>query len=383
MAADRTEYTPIVWVNDVTALNQANLNHLEQGIYKNSLLSRENAILLDEIYDSFITNLNVSFDSSTDILLFSIGNENELNNKWHKVFSISIDTHKIELNNLDTNKLDKKTSSGNFIYSHNGTSQSEIPYGSEVNNGFLITDENGRLKIIDPYDLKDATNKDYVDSQDASLLNSINNTYAKKTELNSTNAEINGIKEGTITVNKSLKDSDGNTINTTYVKIANIIDSLASTSTTQPLSANQGRVLQGKIDTILNLIASNDTDLDTVQEIVTYIKNNKSLIDGVTTNKVNVSDIVDNLASQLANRPLSANQGYILKALIDALNNTKANTADVYTKEGAQLMVDNKLNSVTNMNIITNNDKSKIYSHRLVIKGEKVFLAITDITETE
>ena len=194
-------------------------------------------------------------------------------------------------------------------------------------------------------------------------------------------SSVTNILNGTSVVGKALKDSDGNTINTTYVKIANIIDSLVSTSTTQPLSANQGRVLQGKIDTILSLIASNDTDLDTVQEIVNYIKNNKSLIDGVTTNKVNVSDIVDNLTSQLANKPLSANQGYVLKALIDTLSNTKANAADVYTKEEAGAVMDTKISGITGVNVITDKDEDKVFDHRLLIKGKKVYLAVTDISE--
>ena len=36
----------------------------------------------------------------------------------------------------------------------------------------------------------------------------------------------------------------------TYLQIANIIDNLISTDTTKPLSANQGKVLKGQIDTI-------------------------------------------------------------------------------------------------------------------------------------
>lgn len=70
----------------------------------------------------------------------------------------------------------------------------------------------------------------------------------------------------------------------------------------------------------LNALAdSDDTTLDQMSEIVTYIKNNKSLIDNVTTTKVNVSDIVDNLTTNVSNKPLSAAQGVVLKALIDAI----------------------------------------------------------------
>ena len=50
-----------------------------------------------------------------------------------------------------------------------------------------------------------------------------------------------------------------------------------------------------------------------------YIKRNRSLIDGITTSKVNVSDIIDNLTTNVTNKPLSAAQGVALKALIDAI----------------------------------------------------------------
>ena len=64
---------------------------------------------------------------------------------------------------------------------------------------------------------------------------------------------------------------------------------------------------------------SDDTTLDQFSEIVAYIKNNKTLIDGITTKKVSVTDIVDNLTSSTANKPLSAKQGKILKDLIDSI----------------------------------------------------------------
>jgi hypothetical protein len=70
----------------------------------------------------------------------------------------------------------------------------------------------------------------------------------------------------------------------------------------------------------LNALAnSSDTDLDQLAEIVAYIKANKSLIDSITTSKVSVADIVNNLTTNVTNKPLSAAQGVALKALIDAI----------------------------------------------------------------
>lgn len=54
-----------------------------------------------------------------------------------------------------------------------------------------------------------------------------------------------------------------------------IVDALNSTASGQPLSANQGRVLKGLIDTINTALQSDDGTLDELQEIVDYIKLNR------------------------------------------------------------------------------------------------------------
>ena len=93
-----------------------------------------------------------------------------------------------------------------------------------------------------------------------------------------------------------------------------------STHNTNTEAHNDIRELITGLTTRLNALAdSDDTTLDQLSEIVAYIKNNKSLIDGITTSKVNVSDIIDNLTTNVTNKPLSAAQGVALKALIDAI----------------------------------------------------------------
>lgn len=64
---------------------------------------------------------------------------------------------------------------------------------------------------------------------------------------------------------------------------------------------------------------SDDETLDELSEIVAYIKSNKELIEAITTSKVNVSDIINDLVTNVANKPLSAAQGVALKKLIDDL----------------------------------------------------------------
>lgn len=83
---------------------------------------------------------------------------------------------------------------------------------------------------------------------------------------------------------------------------------------------NDIRLLIEGLNTRLNAVAnSSDVNLDQLAELVAYIKANRSLIEQVTTNKVSVSDIIDNLTTNVSNKPLSAAQGVALKALIDAI----------------------------------------------------------------
>ena len=89
---------------------------------------------------------------------------------------------------------------------------------------------------------------------------------------------------------------------------------------TSGISHNDIRLLVAGLTSRLNAIAdSDDTTLDQLSEIVAYIKSNKNLIDSVTTSKVNVTDIIDDLETNVGNKPLSAKQGVLLKGLIDAI----------------------------------------------------------------
>lgn len=84
----------------------------------------------------------------------------------------------------------------------------------------------------------------------------------------------------------------------------------------------------------LNAIAnSTDEDLDQIAELVEYIKDNRELIEQITTGKVSVSDIVDNLSTNVATKPLSAAQGVALKGMIDDTNTALANKPDLTATE--------------------------------------------------
>ena len=123
-----------------------------------------------------------------------------------------------------------------------------------------------------------------------------------------------------------------------------VVDNKISTHNTSTTAHNDIRELISGLTTRLNTLAnSDDTTLDQLSEIVTYIKNNKSLIDGITTSKVNVTDIVNNLTTSVANKPLSAAQGVAIKTLIDALQDElDSHTHAIADVSGLQTALDGK-----------------------------------------
>lgn len=93
-----------------------------------------------------------------------------------------------------------------------------------------------------------------------------------------------------------------------------------STHNTKTDAHNDIRLLITALTTRLDALAnSDDTTLDQMAEVVACIKSNRGLIEQVTTGKVSVADIVNNLTTNVTNKPLSAAQGVALKALIDAI----------------------------------------------------------------
>ena len=100
--------------------------------------------------------------------------------------------------------------------------------------------------------------------------------------------------------------------------------STVSQHNTDATSHNDLRLaLKGLTDRINAALDSDDTTLDQMSELVAYIKSNKNMIDAITTSKVSVADIVNNLTTNVSNKPLSAAQGVVIKTLIDALRNDK------------------------------------------------------------
>ena len=112
-----------------------------------------------------------------------------------------------------------------------------------------------------------------------------------------------------------------------------ITNSISAHNTSADAHGDIRELITGLTTRLNTLADSDDTTLDQMSEIVEYIKSNKSLIDSITTNKVNVSDIINNLTTNVTNKPLSAAQGVAIKSLIDSLQtvvDSKANSAHIH-----------------------------------------------------
>lgn len=78
--------------------------------------------------------------------------------------------------------------------------------------------------------------------------------------------------------------------------------------------------LTDRLDALAN---SDDETLDQLAEIVAYIKDNRNLIDAVTSGKISYSDLVTNYSTDDDEKPLAASVAVKLKSLIDQLDADK------------------------------------------------------------
>ena len=145
-------------------------------------------------------------------------------------------------------------------------------------------------------------------------------------------------------VSGELKQINEKYIPETYVKTLDLNNALNAHSTNTEAHNDIRLVIQSLVTKVNDLLDSDDTTLDQMSEIVAYIKGNRELIESVTTSKVNVSDIIDNLITNMSDMPLSAAQGVRLKALIDSIKvpvkvSELQNDSEFINQEGVEEIV--------------------------------------------
>ena len=170
--------------------------------------------------------------------------------------------------------------------------------------------------------------------------------------------------------------------------LSSSIQTSISSHNTSTTAHDDIRTLINNLTTRVNAVAdSEDIDLDQLSEIVAYIKSNRSLIDNVTTSKVSVSDIIDNLTSTSANKPLSANQGRVLNtsiaSLTTKLNNHIDSLSNVENKSSETIRSEiTKKNVIDALGYIPGTSSTEPITYTLSKSGSKIILTSSEGTET-
>lgn len=177
---------------------------------------------------------------------------------------------------------------------------------------------------------------------------------------------IQGISSGAVTAEQietalGYIPANSSTVATQFNSIQNDVDtkidatqhsSLVSTATlnsavaaVQDGVATEGNTLAklyALIQSINTLLTSDNANLDTLQEVVDFVETHQSDLTSLGANKLNISDVINNLTSLETAKALSAAQGKVLSDLIalkeDAIT---AGSANQYIKGNKTLGVFN------------------------------------------
>ena len=109
----------------------------------------------------------------------------------------------------------------------------------------------------------------------------------------------------------------------TALQPTDIVDNVSSTATDKVLSANQGKILNDSIVAINTLLNSNDTSLDDLQEVVDYIKLNRTTLNALSiSNIAGLQSALNAKVDVVAGKALSEND--FTNALLTKLNGIAA-----------------------------------------------------------
>lgn len=107
-----------------------------------------------------------------------------------------------------------------------------------------------------------------------------------------------------------ITDDERDRVNEVTQKIfySDIVDDVITNRADRPLSAAQGLVLKGYIDSINTLLTSDNLDLNSLQEVVDFIEANKTTLDTLTiSNIAGLQTALDSKVDKITGKALSEN----------------------------------------------------------------------------
>lgn len=173
--------------------------------------------------------------------------------------------------------------------------------------------------------------KYYTESEVDTLLESKSNVSHK----HDSDYDSKGSADDALASAKSYTDTK-----TSGLASTSSVNTSISNHDTSTSAHNDIRALISDLTTKLtNFLDVDDATTDQLSEVLTLINNNKGTLESLTTTKINVSDIVNNLTTNSASKVLSAAQGVEIKKLIDALQTALGETnAALDTKADASAL---------------------------------------------
>ena len=161
------------------------------------------------------------------------------------------------------------------------------------------------------------------------------------------------------------------------LEASDIIDSLTSTANNVPLSAAQGKVLKDQLDNLTTILTSDNTALDTLQEIVDYIETHQTTLDSLAIANISgLQTALNNKQATEAGKGLSANDytNLLNTKLIGIEEGAEVNVAADWTSSTGDSIILNKPTDVTdlsNHSVTSLNDMSSVGSGAIITALER------------
>lgn len=159
----------------------------------------------------------------------------------------------------------------------------------------------------------------YTEIEIDELVATLNSSISSKSDITHNHDSAYdsiGAAENALATAKTYTDTK-----TSSLASASSVSTSISTHNTSTSAHSDIRTLISDLSNKLNnFLDVDDTTTDQLSEVLTLINNNKGTLESLTTSKINVSDIVNNLTTNSTDKVLSAAQGVVIKGLIDALD---------------------------------------------------------------
>lgn len=311
-------------------------NQIKEKLYKSSLIlfgwlktHVDEAISSEDTINKAIEDINKRFkqyvdDIANGVVIVNKALNDKLGNDITLIYETKVDAlKKLEQATKALNDLITSLDNGTKIVARANADEKgkniRSTYGSSLASTTQITTIQAILttKLVNELGGLISSVTHSIDS--ASTTSAGLMSANDKARLDATTSDIN-------TALKNAKDYADS-----LVQRSNLLNILGEAS--QSLNGLMSATDKARLDTLYALLGESEDSNNVVNTINEVLKIFESYPEGVNLanalkQKVNVSDIVDNLLSNEIAKPLSANQGRILKNLVD----TKANDSDVYKK---------------------------------------------------